>query len=504
MLIAHTNRTGRVPSLIRSACRRRTRMLALEDLGLASAAVLAGFILMLVLGTQVLHWYWLLLLSISGLGIAGYRVYARRLSSYRVAQLLDARLHLSDSLSTAWFLLTQDQVGHDGAACFQIAKAEQIAASVDPARVFGLRGGRPWALAGALAAVALGLFAVRYLITSNLSLQRAIIPLQIGEVLERIENRIAAPNQRKPELEADRRQDASPAQPAQQYNQQAKITGQQKLEADNVEDKTGQTGAKRAETQNAGDPNRPLIPGTNGQKESSALGHARPDTQSGQATSKDKSSQQVAGSKENPGSNQQDSQALMDKMKDALSSLMAKLHPNVTGQNPSQDNQRLSPDKSSGDQMSAARDQNGNAQQSPRDQEAYQKQNAEGRAQGQTIEKTQTSQNQDSGESPDKKSASAHSGIGHTNGGKDIKDAEQLKAMGKLAEIIGKRSASLTGDMTVETSSTNQQLKTQYTGRVGRHTDLGGEVNRDEIPVIYRDYVREYMQLVHKQAEKQQ
>ena len=62
----------------------------------------------------------------------------------------------------------------------------------------------------------------------------------------------------------------------------------------------------------------------------------------------------------------------------------------------------------------------------------------------------------------------------------------------------------VTGDMTVETSSTNQQLKTQYSGRVGQHADLGGEINRDEIPLVYRDYVREYMQLVHKQAEKQQ
>jgi hypothetical protein len=501
VLIADTNRTGRVASLIRSARRRRTRMLALEDLGFALAIVLAGFILMLVLGTQVLHWYWLLVLAMAGLGIAAYRVYGRRLSSYRVAQILDARLRLSDSLSTAWFLLAH-RLQHDDAARFQIAKAEQIASGVDPARVFRFRGTRPWALAGALAAVALGLFAVRYLITSNLSLQRAIVPLQIGDVLERIENRITSPNHRKPELEGNRRQAPSPAQPAQLYTQQPKVTGPQNFEADNLEDKTRQTGANRP-TQNAGDPSRPPIPGTQGPKESSAAGQARQGTQPGQSASQARNSEQVADSKQKSGSNPQDSQALMDKVRDALSSLMAKMHPNRSGQNSGQDNQRPSPGKGSTDQVSAARDQNGSAQQGSRDQEAYEK-NAEGRAQGQTIEKTQMSQSQDTGESPDKKSASAHSGIGHTNGGKDIKDAEQLKAMGKLAEIIGKRSASLTGDMTVETSSTNQQLKTEYSGRVGHHADLGGEINRDEIPVIYRDYVREYMQLVHKEADKQQ
>lgn len=191
-------------------------------------------------------------------------------------------------------------------------------------------------------------------------------------------------------------------------------------------------------------------------------------------------------------------------MKDALSSLMTKLRPNTTGRNGNENSQRSSQDQKPGDQAAGAKDQNGNMQQSARNQQASLEQAAQGTAQGQTTEKTQGSQGQSSDESANRKSAGAHSGIGHTNGDKEIKDAEQLKAMGKLAEIIGKRSANLTGDMTVETSSSNQQLKTQYSGRTGYHSDLGGEINRDEIPVAYRDYIREYMQLVHKQAEKAQ
>jgi len=30
---------------------------------------------------------------------------------------------------------------------------------------------------------------------------------------------------------------------------------------------------------------------------------------------------------------------------------------------------------------------------------------------------------------------------------------------------------------------------------------LGGEINRDEVPLIYRQYVRDYMEEVHKQAK---
>ena len=75
--------------------------------------------------------------------------------------------------------------------------------------------------------------------------------------------------------------------------------------------------------------------------------------------------------------------------------------------------------------------------------------------------------------------------------------------MGKLAEIIGKRSASVTGDMVVENPSGKQGLKTDYSRRMGQHADLGGEINRDEIPLMYQQYVREYMQQIHNQPKRQ-
>ncbi len=73
--------------------------------------------------------------------------------------------------------------------------------------------------------------------------------------------------------------------------------------------------------------------------------------------------------------------------------------------------------------------------------------------------------------------------------------------MGKLAEIIGKRSQELTGDVTIETTSSNQQLKTPYSQRIGQHVDSGGEINRDEVPLMYQRYVRDYMQQVRKQTK---
>ena len=79
-----------------------------------------------------------------------------------------------------------------------------------------------------------------------------------------------------------------------------------------------------------------------------------------------------------------------------------------------------------------------------------------------------------------------------------IKQAEDLAAMGKISEIIGKRSSTITGEATVEVQATSQQLKTAYAPGMAQHAQSGGEVNRDEVPVAMQPFVQEYF----KQARK--
>ena len=50
----------------------------------------------------------------------------------------------------------------------------------------------------------------------------------------------------------------------------------------------------------------------------------------------------------------------------------------------------------------------------------------------------------------------------------------------------------------VEVAGGNQQLKTQYSGTVGKHAEAGGEISRDEVPLIYRDFVQQYFEQVRK------
>ena len=490
----HDPHANHVEAVISAAERRRLFVLALEQTALAVALVLAGSILMLLVGTQILAWYWLALLAVVGAAIVATRVRSRPLDRYRLAQILDRRLHLSDSLSTALYLLSQSR-RDDPFARFQLARAEEIARSVRPAHAFPLPGRRRWALSAALAAVAFGLFAVRYLVTSSLSLQQAFVPMHLGAMPGAVEQP-SSPGQTglSSALQPGARTDL--ARPAQsQHNDQ-------------------KTGTSVSQPPKAGNP-AGAAPGPataqNGsaQADSTEVSEAR--SPSGQASQNEPQSQpdgdntaarESKGAKDEGTAAQQGSSGVLDKMKDALSSLMAKMRANPAAQRAARDGEKSDPEQTAGDQTALGKDQHSN-QQNARSDQTSQQQNTEGQAQGQTSEKAQTPQGRNS-DSADRKGSDSQSGAGRQDGEKAIKDAEQQQAMGKLAEIIGKRSASLTGDMTVETASGKQQLKTDYSQRLGRHSDLGGEINRNEIPLMYQQYIRDYMEAVRKQQQRSQ
>ncbi len=94
-----------VLSTVSAALRRHYLALVLEQLPWALTAFFSGLALLLVLGTRYLHPLWLLLFAVGGIALAAVRIYGRRTNSYGVAQLLDDRLQLHDSLSTAWHIL---------------------------------------------------------------------------------------------------------------------------------------------------------------------------------------------------------------------------------------------------------------------------------------------------------------------------------------------------------------------------------------------------------------
>ncbi|HEX3684828.1 MAG TPA: hypothetical protein VHU83_19985 [Bryobacteraceae bacterium] len=482
-----------VEAVIRAAERRRLLVLAFERAAIAVALVLAGGILMLLLGTQILNWYWLALLAAAGAGIVATGVRSRPLERYRLAQILDHRLHLSDSLSTACFLLTQSR-GNDPFARFQLARAEEIARSVRPARAFPFSAHRRWALSAALAAVAFGLFAVRYLVTSSLSLHQSLVPIHLGGMLEALEEPFS-PGQSNPSghFSPGPRADFARTAHSQQGNEKNRPSLAEEAKSGNPAGAapgaaTAQNSGSNTDSTELGDGKSP-----NGQISSS---EPQPQPNANDAAARESAKGQDQGT-----AAQQGSSGVLDKMKDALSSLMAKMRAPSASERAAREGERSEPQQRSGDQTALGRDQHSD-QRNARSDQASQQQNTEGQAQGQASEKAQAARGRNA-DSADRKGTDSQSGAGRQDGDKAIKEAEQQQAMGKLAEIIGKRSASLTGDMTVETASGNQQLKTEYSQRMGHHSDLGGEINRNEIPLMYQQYIRDYMEAVRKQQRAQ-
>jgi hypothetical protein len=469
-----------VEAVVQSAWVRRLTVLSIEQLALAVALIFGGGILMLLLGTQILDWYWLVLLAAVGLGIGGWRVRSRMFERYRVAQLLDRKLGLHDSLSSAWFLRSQP-AEPEPAASFQLEYAERLAATVYPAAALPFTRGRLWILAGGLAVVAFGLFAVRYLVTNSLSLERALVPLYHGDVFARREPAPPVKNHSldDPAGSNESKKEALPAGNAPKSERQD--------ESESSEVKTGIAASEQAPPQSQLKANNGLETGASD----------KPREQAGEQ------GQQQSAAKDQQAGDQQSATGLMDKMKDALSSVVAKMRQNAGTQKSQQESQRSNDGQQATEKASAKNDPNGDSQKNAGNQQASQDQSSEGQPQGQTTEKTQSAQGRNSNQPSDKEGTDSQSGVGRQDGDKEARESEQLKAMGKLAEIIGKRSASVTGDMVVENPSGKQGLKTDYSRRVGQHADLGGEINRDEIPLMYQQYVREYMQQIHNQPKRQ-
>jgi hypothetical protein len=122
----------------------------------------------------------------------------------------------------------------------------------------------------------------------------------------------------------------------------------------------------------------------------------------------------------------------------------------------------------------------------------------QGDDQGQGAEQAQSGPGRQGGSDSDQATKQGQSGIGRQDGSKDLREAQQLAAMGKISEIIGRRSQNLTGDVMVEVTSGKQELQTAYSQQKAGHKDAGGEIHRDEIPLAYQAFVQHYFDEVRK------
>lgn len=492
-----------VEALVRSASRRRHALLALEQLKWALTVVLAGAILLLLLGTQILDWYWLVLLALVGLAVAAFRFHRHQLSLYRIAQILDSRLNLADTLSTAWFVL-KTPAPSNPARQLQLRHAETVAAVVQPQTAFPRHELRTWAPNALLFLIVFTLFGIRYFSTDQLSFRRTLLPMHFGHPLSTQNAELRGSNHRAQESALNKKLDLPPRAAASPLHENSNSeTGspmpgeKNELEHEAISSReagqpNGQSNPNAPQSRQAQEPpsadmsalnnspNQPPSPSPTAPQQSPSTSPSGRQNQ--QQPSKDASSEE---------------QSLTSKLRDVLSGLLAKMQEGSSRQRGDAGGNR----SHTGNQDRNAAGSNQSDQSSTRNDDSKEAQASSLQSQ-QPRQNTQTASNSPSkgaGSAAGPRSPEGRAAAGRQDGSKDSKEAEELRAMGKLEEIIGKRSASLTGEMTVDSPSGTQQLRTGYTNKTGTHSGIGSEIDHDNIPVEDQQYVREYMKQVHNQ-----
>jgi hypothetical protein len=488
-----------VHELIRRARRRFLNQELLSQGANTFSAGLAAFIVLLLLGTEVLNWYWAALIPLAAIGTGIYRAYRRRPSSYRAAQIVDHRLALADTLSTAVYFSGQMD-GHPDAqpdaqevVRSQRESAERAATGVDLRQAIPYSLPRSAYIVAALALVASSLFALRYGLSKRLDL-RAPLARIVQEQFSPADRKETADNMRRVPRPYDNPDDSADTA----ADQDQKGPGQQDANTDDAGQQGDQQNAEKSGAakddgkKQSGDPQNQDGDAQNQQSDD------RDQQDSGQANSnapgQDKSNQDKQADGKQQSNNSGESGSLMSKLKDFAENLLSKVKPQQqNGSTPPQQSANQNSKQGSGQQ-------NGKQQQSKDGQQSGSQQADE--QQGQSGEQKEGQDSQGKGSGQDKSQQATKqpgSGVGSEDGNKEIRQAEQLAAMGKISELIGKRSAAVTGEATVEVQSTSQQLHTAYVKSGAEHAQTGAEIDRDEIPVALQPYVQQYFDQLRKQ-----
>jgi hypothetical protein len=490
-----------VTELVQRGRRRAVIQLLIRHVSLALAVAFGGAIVLILLGTQILDWYWLVVLFAIGFAYSAWRTHARIPAAYQVAQSMDRHLGLKDALSTAFYFAKNPKDGDPAAIERQRAVAEELARGADVRTALPFASSRSLYACAGLAAAVLGFVAVRYGVTHSLDMRSALVRIPFQDFLAQGDQIADAKRKSGAQKPGDKTQPGSAVDPEQANAPDTDPASEDALKVVDTPDvnnpDNGYDAAKaQASKEKSKDPEQD--PG-----DSSATGDQKPGNESPEGASPDQNGGakgKTKQDKEAKSGNQQNSSgensSLADKMKDALSNLMSKLKtPSKNGES-----KQSQPNAQNGQQpgkQNGGKDQNGQAE-AKQQGEASSNPDAQGDQQ-QSADQAQSAQGQSNGkDSQHASSPDSKSGAGKQDGDKSLREAEQLAAMGKISELIGKRVQTVSGDMMVEVSSGKQQLKTQYSNRSASHAEAGGEANRDEVPLAYQQYVQRYFEEIRK------
>jgi hypothetical protein len=489
--------------LIQAVLRRRVLNLVVEQSVLALTIALGAVVLLLIAGTQILNWAWPVLIFAAAAAWGYWRIRQRVPDGYRVAQSIDRELNFSDALSTAWhYRNTSIDVFDEEVKSLQRRRAEALAQQADPAVAapYAVPPSARWCLL--LGVAALGLFALRYGVQQSLDLSRPLVSFNLDPFLGGEARQSAkAKNLQAPPLEdfmktisvqpPETKEEGLDAAPDSALG----VVDIPDVNATNSEQpsaKTAEKGASSGEQQEGTE---------SGEKGEGATGDTQ---QSPNEKGTESAGQpQKAPNDAKPSSPQSgENSSLLDKMRDALASMMNKL--NIQQKQGEGQQQQQAKNQTQGQPSGNARQQQAQKGMQSKGQPSADQQQAANQGEGQEQDMQESDPSQAAqGKPGERNSAQAanqenKSGMGKQDGSKDVKLAEQMAAMGKISEIIGKRNEKLQGEIMIEVNSSKQALRTQYSNRAAQHTDSGGEIHRDEVPLALQGYVQQYFEEIRK------
>jgi hypothetical protein len=480
--------------LIETARRRLLRQNLLDRGALAAACGLAGLLFLVVAGTQILRWWWPVLLLGGALAWAVWSAIRRLPDPYQVAQELDRRMGLKDLLSTAFHFAAHRSDARNARVIDAVSnQAEAAAARLDLQTALPATLPRSALAAFALLVAVGAAFGLRYGMLRTFDLSRPLLAVQLdplATVPDSVkQSKRSGKQPDTPEFAGFTLPDADRA--AQEENERAI---EEQLRSFDIES-----------------PNQVAVPGPKGDKRTAP---SQQSSDAGEEFGNERSS-----SKENPsltaggeppssaaqskkGAKPQEKNSLLDKMRDAMANLMEKLKLDSQGNEPQEASSKSGQTKGDGQQQ--GQNQKGSQSQGQQQAKGDPNQAQEGEQAGEAAD-SESSQMAKGNQMQEQPTNNPKSGVGKSDGNKDVELAEQLEAMGKLSELLSKRAEKIQGEMMVEVSSTrNQQARTPYSSKSAAHSGAGGELVRDEVPLHLQHYVQKYYEQVRKPASKPQ
>ncbi len=490
--------TNRVEQLIGRARRRQLGNLLFQQLSEAVCAGLAGMVLLLLVGTQILAWPWITTLT-AGAALVGFRSLRRGWPDlYGVAQGIDRRLDLQDALSTAYYLLQDSGTRRvsEPARAIQLAQAERVAAGVSLEHAIPFAAPRSLYALAVLGLVASSLLALRYGITGSLDFRPPLTSLLLARM--GTDPQLAShPRPQPAELNTAENREGGFSENAHRQDRQSAEPG---ASPESQEAQSSKGDAARAENERAGSREGRSGSSESNRGEESATGQASVERRAESAANVSQAAQSQAsgrsGASQRAANSQHEGNGLVDRVRSAVERLISRLKSQPDSSQPRESASRQGSARQDPRQGSQARRQNGHAGQSGDTGENP------GDPQGPGDQQAQSGPGKQGGPESDQADKQGQSGIGRQDGNKDVKQAEQLAAMGKISEILGRRSQDVSGEAMVEVDSGKQRLETPYVTQKAGHRDAGTEIGRDQIPLAYQAFVQRYFEEVRK-AQRQ-